>query len=84
MEKTLYQAKRLEDGSVLRVSVSVATVNALLVMALKPVTLIFIVILVISFILARNVSRRIVNEVKGVNRVLYDCTSKPPSTIEFE
>ena len=31
-----------------------------------------------------KVTNRIVNEVKGVNRVLYDCTSKPPGTIEFE
>lgn len=31
-----------------------------------------------------RVSRRIVNEVKGVNRVLYDITSKPPATVEFE
>ncbi len=32
----------------------------------------------------RKVTNRIVNEVKGVNRVLYDCTGKPPATIEFE
>ncbi len=31
-----------------------------------------------------KVTNRIVNEVKGVNRVLYDCTGKPPGTIEFE
>ena len=31
-----------------------------------------------------RVTDRIVNEVKGVNRVLYDCTGKPPATIEFE
>jgi GMP synthase (glutamine-hydrolysing) len=34
--------------------------------------------------LLARVSTRITNEVPGVNRVLYDCTSKPPSTIEFE
>jgi GMP synthase (glutamine-hydrolysing) len=34
-------------------------------------------------VLAR-VSSRITNEVRGVNRVAYDCTSKPPSTIEWE
>ena len=31
-----------------------------------------------------RVSTRIVNEVPGVNRVLYDITSKPPSTVEYE
>ena len=31
-----------------------------------------------------RVTSRIINEVKGVNRVMYDLTSKPPSTIELE
>ena len=53
-----------------------AAFGATVVMTAKPVEL--------PYSLLSVVSDRIVNEVKGVNRVLYDFTSKPPSTIELE
>ena len=38
----------------------------------------------IPYSVLKSAMSRIINEVRGVNRVLYDLTSKPPGTIELE
>ena len=38
----------------------------------------------ISYDILARVSNRITNEVKHVNRVVYDITTNPPATVEFE
>jgi GMP synthase (glutamine-hydrolysing) len=38
----------------------------------------------LPFDVLESISRRIISEVRGINRVVYDISSKPPSTIEWE
>ncbi len=60
LEKTLYYARRLNDGTVLRLSATRVTWGVLLLSMLQPVLLVLAVALILSGILARRVSRRIV------------------------
>ena len=59
MEKTMYYAQRLDDGTVLRISISRATVGMIAVGMIQPLLIVLIVALILSGLLARRLSRRI-------------------------
>ena len=60
MEKTLYYAEKLDDDTVLRISVSRATVWLLLMGMIQPVIIVIIIAFILSAILANRVSKRII------------------------
>ena len=67
LEKTMYCAKRLSDGTVLRISRSHATVGVLLLGMLQPILVVLIAALVLSAIFARRLSRRIVEPLNNLD-----------------
>lgn len=60
MEKTVYRAKRLDDGSVLRISLASATVCLLAVGLIQPILFVALIALVLSIFLAKRLSKSIV------------------------
>ena len=67
MEKTMYYAQRLTDGTVLRISISRATVGMIAVGVLQPLLLVLIVALILSGMLAKRLSRRIVDPLNSLD-----------------
>ena len=67
MEKTMYYAQRLTDGTVLRISISRATVGMIAVGMIQPLLIVLIVALILSGLLARRLSRRIVDPLNSLD-----------------
>ena len=67
LEKTIYCAQRLTDGSVLRISVSQATIGVLVLGILQPILIVLIAALVLSGMLAKRLSKRIVETLNSLD-----------------
>lgn len=67
MEKTRYYAKRLEDGTVLRISAKYATTGLLVLGMLQPIIFIIIGALILSGVLASRLSKRIVEPLNNLD-----------------
>ena len=67
MEKTMYYAQRLDDGTVLRISISRATVGMIAVGMIQPLLIVLIVALILSGLLAKRLSRRIVDPLNSLD-----------------
>ena len=67
LQKTVYSASRLTDGTVLRLSASRATMGALLLGAFQPILLVVIVLLVLSSLLASRLAKRIVEPLNALD-----------------
>ena len=67
LEKTIYVAKRLPDGTVLRISVLRQTLAVLLLGMLQPVLVVALAAVILSALLARRLARRIVEPLNAID-----------------
>ncbi len=67
LKRSLYCAKRMDDGTILRLSVAQNTIITLLLSMLQPILIMFVVALVLSLILAYRLSNKIVKPLNNLN-----------------
>ena len=67
LERTVYEARRLSDGSVLRISVSQKTMMILVVGMLHPVSVVIVIAIALSALLARRMANKIVDPLNNLN-----------------
>lgn len=67
LKRSLYCAKRMDDGTILRLSVAQNTIITLLLSMLQPILIMFVVALVLSLILAYRLSNKIVEPLNNLN-----------------
>lgn len=67
MERMLYYAERLNDGSVVRLSISQNTILTLLFGMIQPIIIVLILALLLSILLATRISKTIVNPLNNIN-----------------
>lgn len=66
-EQTIYEAIRLEDGSVLRISVSRATALVLVLGMVQPIAIVLVIAIILSALLANRMAKRIVEPLNRLN-----------------
>ena len=64
--QTLYYAKKMSDGRVIRISAEVESVNALVLDVMKPMVLVLILAVIAALLISRTISRRIVNPINAI------------------
>lgn len=67
MEQSLYTAQRLEDGTILRLSIAQSTILTLVIGMLQPITIVFIVAVVLSILLATRLAKKIIQPLNELN-----------------
>lgn len=67
MERSFYSAQKLDDGTILRLSISQNSILTLLLGMTKPICIIFVIALILSIVLAIQVSKKIVKPLNEID-----------------